>query len=164
MYVQCTMYVYTTVHTHVHIHIHVLYMYSVHVHVYTIVWCAWLFTTWRVCYLWQRDIYNNAALLVELCVAKLSKDWFVLLELLALVLNPQSRWGGAAPVIKSRYILYSHHIMVANGMHCLLLTCAMSYMYCVYTCTLYMYGSCMITWAQFVIYVYLLALLQVAQL
>ena len=40
----------------------------------------------------QRDIYNNTALLVELCVTKLDKDWFVLLELLALVFNPQSRY------------------------------------------------------------------------
>ena len=39
----------------------------------------------------QRDIYNNTVLLVELCVTKLDKDWFVLLELLALVFNPQSR-------------------------------------------------------------------------
>ena len=39
----------------------------------------------------QRDIYNNSVLLVELCVSKLDQDWFVLLELLALVLNPTSK-------------------------------------------------------------------------
>ena len=43
----------------------------------------------------QRDIYNNTVLLVELCVTKLDKDWFVLLELLALVFNPQSRQAQA---------------------------------------------------------------------
>lgn len=40
----------------------------------------------------QRDIYNNSVLLVELCVTKLEQDWFVLLDLLALVLNPNSKW------------------------------------------------------------------------
>ena len=39
----------------------------------------------------QRDIYNNSKLLVELCVAKLDQDWFVLLELLGFVLNPNSK-------------------------------------------------------------------------
>jgi hypothetical protein len=39
----------------------------------------------------QRDIYNNSVLLVELCVTKLEQDWFVLLDLLALVLNPNSK-------------------------------------------------------------------------
>lgn len=36
----------------------------------------------------QRDIYNNSKLLVELCVIKLDQDWFVLLDLLAVILNP----------------------------------------------------------------------------
>lgn len=39
----------------------------------------------------QRDIYNNSVLLVELCVTKLEQDWFVLLELLAMVLNPNAK-------------------------------------------------------------------------
>ena len=39
----------------------------------------------------QTDIYNNSILLVELCVTKLGQDWFVLLEMLALILNPQSK-------------------------------------------------------------------------
>ncbi|KAL5475916.1 hypothetical protein EMCRGX_G025794 [Ephydatia muelleri] len=47
-------------------------------------------TTWKPDI--QRDIYNNCCLLVELCVAKLSQDWFSLLERLALALNPLSKW------------------------------------------------------------------------
>ena len=39
----------------------------------------------------QRDIYTNSRLLVELCAVKLQHDWFVLLELLAIVLNPSSK-------------------------------------------------------------------------
>lgn len=42
-------------------------------------------------HLLQRDIYNNSKLLVELCVSKLDQDWFVLLELLAIVFNPASK-------------------------------------------------------------------------
>jgi hypothetical protein len=38
----------------------------------------------------QRDIYNNCKLLVELCVVKLDQDWFVLLDLLAVVLSPSA--------------------------------------------------------------------------
>ncbi len=37
------------------------------------------------------DIYNNSKLLIELCVTKLSQDWFVLLDLLAIVLNPSAK-------------------------------------------------------------------------
>ena len=62
------------------------------VHVYITVSVDWSWA--KFCSpqsLLQRDIYNNTVLLVELCVAKLDKDGFVLLELLALVFNPQSR-------------------------------------------------------------------------
>ncbi|XP_063100555.1 probable ubiquitin carboxyl-terminal hydrolase FAF-X isoform X2 [Cavia porcellus] len=37
----------------------------------------------------QKCIINNTHRLVELCVVKLSQDWFPLLELLAMALNPQ---------------------------------------------------------------------------
>lgn len=39
----------------------------------------------------QKCILKNAEKLIELCVAKLSQDWFPLLELLAMVLNPQCK-------------------------------------------------------------------------
>ena len=39
----------------------------------------------------QKCILKNAEKLVELCVAKLSQDWFPLLDLLAMVLNPQCK-------------------------------------------------------------------------
>lgn len=41
---------------------------------------------------WQRCIINNTHRLVELCVAKLSQDWFPLLELLAMALNPHCKF------------------------------------------------------------------------
>lgn len=59
-----------------------------------------IFLTTQACYLpnimhfspfLQRDIYNNSRLLVELCVIKLDQDWFVLLDLLAIVLNPTAK-------------------------------------------------------------------------
>lgn len=37
-------------------------------------------------------IYKNCLKLIELCVAKLSHDWFPLLELLAMVLNPNNKF------------------------------------------------------------------------
>ncbi|XP_077891538.1 ubiquitin carboxyl-terminal hydrolase 9X-like isoform X8 [Ictidomys tridecemlineatus] len=40
----------------------------------------------------HRCIINNTHRLVELCVAKLSQDWFPLLELLALALNPHCKF------------------------------------------------------------------------
>ncbi|XP_010629475.1 probable ubiquitin carboxyl-terminal hydrolase FAF-X [Fukomys damarensis] len=40
----------------------------------------------------HRHVINNTHRLVELCVAKLSQDWFPLLELLAMALNPQCRF------------------------------------------------------------------------
>ena len=43
------------------------------------------------CFLLQRCIYNNAMKLIELCVVKLPQDWFPLLDLLAMVLNPGSK-------------------------------------------------------------------------
>lgn len=41
--------------------------------------------------LFQRCIFSNALKLIELCVVKLSQDWFPLLDLLAMVLNPASK-------------------------------------------------------------------------
>ncbi|KAK6195512.1 hypothetical protein SNE40_000926 [Patella caerulea] len=45
---------------------------------------------------WKYDIHRcilkNAEKLIELCVVKLSQDWFPLLELLAMVLNPQCKF------------------------------------------------------------------------
>ncbi|XP_025080256.1 LOW QUALITY PROTEIN: probable ubiquitin carboxyl-terminal hydrolase FAF-X [Pomacea canaliculata] len=45
---------------------------------------------------WKYEIHKcilkNAEKLIELCVAKLSQDWFPLLELLAMVLNPQCKF------------------------------------------------------------------------
>ena len=51
-------------------------------------WC------WSGCYWWvlQKCILKNAEKLIELCVTKLSQDWFPLLELLAMVLNPHCKW------------------------------------------------------------------------
>uniref|UniRef100_A0A8I5MXN0 Ubiquitin specific peptidase 9 Y-linked n=1 Tax=Papio anubis TaxID=9555 RepID=A0A8I5MXN0_PAPAN len=40
----------------------------------------------------HRCIINNTHRLVELCVAKLSQDWFPLLELLAMALNPHCKF------------------------------------------------------------------------
>lgn len=40
----------------------------------------------------QRCIINNTHRLVELCVAKLSQDWFPLLELLAMATNPHCKF------------------------------------------------------------------------
>lgn len=40
----------------------------------------------------QRCILRNCEKLIELCVSKLSQDWFPLLELLAVVLNPQCKF------------------------------------------------------------------------
>ncbi|NP_001009110.1 probable ubiquitin carboxyl-terminal hydrolase FAF-Y [Pan troglodytes] len=40
----------------------------------------------------HRCIINNTHRLVELCVAKLSQDWFPLLELLAMALNPYCKF------------------------------------------------------------------------
>ncbi|XP_044767977.1 probable ubiquitin carboxyl-terminal hydrolase FAF-Y [Neomonachus schauinslandi] len=40
----------------------------------------------------QRCIINNTHRLVELCVAKLSQDWFPLLDLLAMALNPHCKF------------------------------------------------------------------------
>ncbi|EHB09100.1 Putative ubiquitin carboxyl-terminal hydrolase FAF-Y [Heterocephalus glaber] len=40
----------------------------------------------------HRCIINNTHRLIELCVAKLSQDWFPLLELLAMALNPRCRF------------------------------------------------------------------------
>ena len=37
-------------------------------------------------------IYQNCLRLVELCVVKLSQDWFPLLDLLSMVLNPNNRY------------------------------------------------------------------------
>ncbi|KAM9576324.1 ubiquitin carboxyl-terminal hydrolase 9X-like isoform 3-T3 [Trichechus inunguis] len=48
----------------------------------------------------HRCIINNTHRLVELCVAKLSQDWFPLLELLAMALNPHCKfhiYNGARP-------------------------------------------------------------------
>ena len=39
----------------------------------------------------QKAILKNTEKLVELCVTKLSQDWFPLLDLLSLVFNPMSR-------------------------------------------------------------------------
>lgn len=36
-------------------------------------------------------IYQNCERLVELCVVKLSQDWFPLLDLLAMVFNPNNK-------------------------------------------------------------------------
>lgn len=43
-------------------------------------------------FVWQRCIINNAHRLVELCVTKLSQDWFPLLELLAMATNPHCKF------------------------------------------------------------------------
>ncbi|XP_046853983.1 probable ubiquitin carboxyl-terminal hydrolase FAF-X [Xenia sp. Carnegie-2017] len=40
----------------------------------------------------QKCIYNSTKLLIELCVLKLSQDWFVLLDMLALAFNPHCRF------------------------------------------------------------------------
>lgn len=40
----------------------------------------------------QKAILKNTEKLVELCVTKLSQDWFPLLDLLSLVFNPMSRY------------------------------------------------------------------------
>ncbi|CAB3998099.1 probable ubiquitin carboxyl-terminal hydrolase FAF-X, partial, partial [Paramuricea clavata] len=40
----------------------------------------------------QRCIYDSTKLLIELCVTKLTQDWFVLLDMLALALNPHCRF------------------------------------------------------------------------
>lgn len=40
----------------------------------------------------HRCIFKNAEKLIELCVCKLSQDWFPLLDLLAMVLNPQCKF------------------------------------------------------------------------
>lgn len=40
----------------------------------------------------QKAILKNTEKLVELCVTKLSQDWFPLLDLLALAFNPMSRY------------------------------------------------------------------------
>lgn len=40
----------------------------------------------------QRCILRNCEKLIELCVSKISQDWFPLLELLAVVLNPQCKF------------------------------------------------------------------------
>lgn len=40
----------------------------------------------------QRCIINNTHRLVELCVSKLSQDWFPLLELLAMAVNPHCKF------------------------------------------------------------------------
>lgn len=45
-----------------------------------------------VSFSWQRCIINNAHRLVELCVTKLSQDWFPLLELLAMATNPHCKF------------------------------------------------------------------------
>uniref|UniRef100_A0A8C6GY42 Ubiquitin carboxyl-terminal hydrolase FAF-X n=1 Tax=Mus spicilegus TaxID=10103 RepID=A0A8C6GY42_MUSSI len=48
----------------------------------------------------HRCIINNTHRLVELCVAKLSQDWFPFLELLAIALNPHCKfhvYNGARP-------------------------------------------------------------------
>ncbi|XP_054553726.1 probable ubiquitin carboxyl-terminal hydrolase FAF-X [Talpa occidentalis] len=48
----------------------------------------------------HRCIINNTHRLIELCVAKLSQDWFPLLELLAMALNPHCKfhiYNGARP-------------------------------------------------------------------
>ncbi|KAL4220567.1 putative ubiquitin carboxyl-terminal hydrolase FAF-X [Mactra antiquata] len=45
---------------------------------------------------WKYEIHkcilNNAAKLVELCVVKLSQDWFALLDLLAMIFHPQCKF------------------------------------------------------------------------
>lgn len=39
----------------------------------------------------QLYIYQNCQRLVELCVVKLNQDWFPLLDLLAMLFNPNSK-------------------------------------------------------------------------
>ena len=39
----------------------------------------------------QRDIYNNSKLLVELCIVKLDQDCFALMDLLAIILSPTTK-------------------------------------------------------------------------
>lgn len=45
-------------------------------------------------------IYQNCERLVELCVVKLSQDWFPLLDLLAMVFNPTNK-----------YVLYKYKLI-----------------------------------------------------
>jgi len=40
----------------------------------------------------QKCIFTNSIKLIELCVLKLDQDWFLLLDLLAIVFNPMSRY------------------------------------------------------------------------
>lgn len=46
----------------------------------------------ELCYALQKCIINNTHRLVELCVVKLSQDWFPLLELLAMATNPHCKF------------------------------------------------------------------------
>ena len=41
--------------------------------------------------LFQKCISKNCERLIELCVTKLNEDWFCLLDLLAMVFNPQNK-------------------------------------------------------------------------
>ncbi len=45
--------------------------------------------TWK--YDIYKHIYNNTLKAIELCTLKLSDDWFPLLELLAMIFNPQCK-------------------------------------------------------------------------
>lgn len=47
-------------------------------------------------------IYQNCLHLVELCVVKLSQDWFPLLDLLAMVFNPNNRYS----ILVCQWILF----------------------------------------------------------
>lgn len=47
--------------------------------------------TRSLCVRVQRCIMKNCERLIELCVIKLNQDWFPLLDLLAMVLNPHNK-------------------------------------------------------------------------
>lgn len=40
----------------------------------------------------KKHIYNNSLKAIELCTLKLLDDWFPLLDLLAIILNPQCKY------------------------------------------------------------------------
>jgi len=65
--------------------------------------CMCVLSDW---FLLQKCIFTNSIKLIELCVLKLDHDWFPLLDLLAIVLNPMSRYPS--------YLLVAHFTFVLS--------------------------------------------------